>query len=178
MKKNNDIKNNQDINASQPMDPKKVTELESQCEEWKNKYLRVLADYQNLEKRTISQVDETRKYAAERIIVRILSILDTFERAQSHLKDQGLELALKEFYAMLQENGVIKMLTVGKEFNPHDMECIEVVEGEENKVIEEVQAGYTLHQKVIRVAQVKVGRNMVKSTHDKSTNKDTDILAD
>ena len=136
-----------------------VEALQAQVDELKGKYLRALADYQNLEKRSYTEKEEVRKFAAENMLERLLSVLDSFELAQQHLNDQGLALALKEWYAFLQERGVVQIKTVGRDFNPHEMECIEVVDGEENKVIEEVLPGYTLFDRVLRVAQVKVGKN-------------------
>ncbi len=132
---------------------------DNQTEEWKNKYLRALADYQNLEKRASEQVGEVRKYASERILSRLLPVVDTFDKASAHIKDPGLELALKELYAVLTEQGVERMNVVGLPFDPHQMECIEVVEGEDNMVVEEVLPGFRLHGKVLRVSQVKVGKN-------------------
>lgn len=127
-------------------------------EDWKSKYLRALADYQNLEKRTHAEKEETRRFAVQIFLERLLPVIDTLERATMHLNDQGLTLALKEFEAALSEIGVTKIETRGKVFNPHEMECIEVVAGEDNKVVEETQAGYKFHDKIVRVAQVKVGK--------------------
>lgn len=141
-----------------------IEDLKKQIEEWKGKYLRALADYQNLERRTIEEKKDIRSYAAEHILGRILPVFDTFKRAQDHLKDPGLELAFKELTAAFEEQGVERMVVLGKSFNPHEMECVEVVEGEENKVIEEVLPGYVLHGKLLRVAQVKVGKNSNKTT--------------
>lgn len=133
-------------------------EVNKEVEEWKSKYLRALADYQNLEKRTQSEKIEIRKYAAEVVIGRILPTLDTLAKAKAHLQDPGLDLAYKELESALTELGVVRLEVVGKQFNPHEMECIEVVEGEDNKVVEELLPGYTLHNKILRVAQVKVGK--------------------
>ena len=129
-----------------------------EAEEWKNKYLRALADYQNLEKRKSEELGEVRKFAGEVILSKLLPIVDTFARAQENLNDQGLKLALNELEAFIADFGVKELEVVGKPFNPHEMECIEVVDGEDNIVIEEVFPGYALHGKVIRVAQVKVGK--------------------
>jgi len=131
---------------------------DEQIEEWKGKYLRVLADYQNLEKRTQSEKKEIRRFAAEVVIARLLPIIDTLSKSSEHVKDAGMELALKEFYAALSEFGVQKLAVVGKQFNPHEMECIEVVSGDDNIVVEELLPGYRLHDKILRVAQVKVGK--------------------
>lgn len=139
---------------------KHTEELKKHIEEWKSKYLRALADYQNLEKRTHSEKEETRRFAIEVFVKRALPVIDTLERATKHINDQGLTLALKEFEAVLSEFGVTKIETVHKMFSPHEMECIEVIGGEENKVIEEVRPGYRLHEKILRVAQVKVGKKL------------------
>jgi molecular chaperone GrpE len=133
---------------------------EQVTEDWKSKYLRALADYQNLEKRTQEEKQEIRKYSAGAIIARLLPALDTLTKASTHIKDTGLELALRELYAVLSEQGVKKIEVVGKPFDPHQMECIEVGAGADNMVIEELLPGYRLHDKIIRVAQVKVGKTL------------------
>ncbi len=134
---------------------------DDQTEEWKTKYLRALADYQNLERRNLSERDEVRKFASELVLMRILTAIDTLRKAKDHIKDAGLDLAFKEFIAILEGEGVEEMKTVGEPFDPHQMECIEVVEGEDNKVVEELRPGYRLHHKVLRVAQVKVGKKKI-----------------
>ncbi len=134
---------------------------DDQIEEWKGKYLRALADYQNLERRNLSERDELRKFASEALLLRILTAIDTLKRAKDHIKDAGLDLAFKEFIAILESEGVEEIKTVGELFDPHQMECIEVVEGEDNKVVEELRQGYRLHGKVLRVAQVKVGKKKI-----------------
>ncbi|MEK7119063.1 MAG: nucleotide exchange factor GrpE, partial [Patescibacteria group bacterium] len=82
-----------------------------QGEDWKNKYLRALADYQNLEKRTHAEKEETRKFAVRIFLERLLPAADTVAKAQQHLSDPGLGLALKELDALLSEFGVEKIQT-------------------------------------------------------------------
>lgn len=130
--------------------------------DWKNKYLRALADYQNLEKRTEEEKKEVRKFAAEIVLGRLLPALDSLLKAKMHLNDPGLDLAYKEFDAALAELGVKKLEVMGKSFDPHIMECIEVTEGPDNQVTEEVLPGYTYQNKILRVAQVKVGKGGTK----------------
>ncbi len=132
--------------------------LQQQLDELKAKYLRALADYQNLEKRNFGEKQEVRKYAVQDFVQRLLAIVDTFENAQTNLSDQGLALGLKELEALFAEYGIVKIEALGKEFNPHEMECLEVVAGEENKVLEVTQTGYKMQEKVIRPAKVKVGK--------------------
>lgn len=141
-----------------------IEELKKQIDEWKNKYLRALADYQNLEKRTHADKEETRKFAVAVFLERLLPVADTLEKAQGHLKDQGLALALKELDVLFSEFGVSRIETLGQVFNPHEMECVEVVDGKENDVVEEVLPGYRLHGKLLRVAQVKVGKKATQVT--------------
>lgn len=129
-----------------------------EVEEWKNKYLRALADYQNLERRTHAEKEEVRRFASQVILERLFPVVDTFERVAAHNADAGIALAVKQLLAVLQEQGVEKIDVIGKPFNPHEMECIEVVEGDDNTVIAEVLPGYRLHNKILRVAQVKVGK--------------------
>jgi molecular chaperone GrpE len=137
-------------------------ELEKkEVDEWKNKYLRALADYQNLERRTREEKEEVRRYAAEIILGRILPVVDTFAKVKEHVKDIGFELAYKELLAVLQEQGVEHIEVLEKEFNPHEMECIEVVDGKDNIVMEETLPGYKIHGKILRVANVKVGKQKI-----------------
>ncbi len=136
-----------------------IEKLTNLVEEWKSKYLRALADYQNLEKRVETEKTEFARYAAEDIIHELLVVLDTLEKAEKHLKDEGLTIGVKSFWAILQKKGVKRIEVIGKKFNPVEMECVEVIESKnENIVTEEVRAGYKLGEKIIRVAQVKVGK--------------------
>lgn len=138
-----------------------IEKFKNEIEEWKGKYLRALADYQNLEKRFSEQRQEIVKYASERVICDLLAVLDTFEKAQEHLKDAGLTLGVKNFQTVLEGNGLTKIDVLGKKFDPLQMECIEVVgDSKEDDVIKELRAGYKLADKVIRVAQVKVGKKI------------------
>lgn len=131
--------------------------VEQQVEEWKTKYMRALADYQNLEKRSAERVNEVRQYAGEIILSRLLPVVDTFSKVKEHIKDPGMDLAYKELLSVLASQGVERMDVVGKPFDPTDMDCTEVVDGKVNEVVEEVMPGYRLHGKVLRVARVKVG---------------------
>ncbi len=138
---------------------KQLKELQDENEGLKSKYLRALADYQNLEKRVFSAREETAKYAAEKIIKELLAVLDTLEKADKHLNDPGLRLGVQDFLRVLTENGVKKIEVLHKKFDPNFMECVEIAESDkEDEAIEEIRAGYTLWDKVIRVVQVKVGK--------------------
>ena len=155
-----------------------IENIKKEVDEWKSKYLRALADYQNLERRTQEDKKQTRTFATEIILARLLPVVDTFAKAREHLKDTGLDLAFKELLAVLEEQGVERIDVLGKLFNPHEMECVEVISGEENKVIEEILPGYRFRGKILRVAQVKVGKDIkseVRSTKLETSSNDQNI---
>lgn len=129
-----------------------------QLEELTKKWQRALADYQNLEKRVGLEKEEFAKFANSQLILKILPGLDSLEKASQHLKDEGLKLALKQLADELASSGLEKMETLGQDFDPETMECLEVTEGEEGKVLDEIRPGYKLNNRVLRVAQVRVGQ--------------------
>ncbi len=149
--------------ANQPLAEKqenKNLELQKAVEEaevWKNKYIRALADYQNLEKRTEEEKQEVRVYATKLFLEKLLPVIDTLEMADVHINDEGLSIAMKELHALLAKFGVEKVQVLGETFDPYKMECIELVEGEKNKVVEVTSSGYVMHGKLLREAKVKVG---------------------
>jgi len=130
-----------------------------QLEELTKKWHRALADYQNLEKRAGLEKEEFAKFANAQLILKILPGLDSLEKAGKHLKDEGLKLALKQLNDELGGEGLEKIETLGQDFDPETMECLEVTEGEEGKVLDEIRPGYKLNKRVLRVAQVRVGKN-------------------
>lgn len=138
---------------------KKIQELEKTIEEWRAKYLRALADYQNLEKRIREVRAEEVKLAGKNIILKLLPIIDILEKAEEVLHDQGLTLALRELHNVLTSESAVKMTVLGQTYDPYRMECIELINGgDENKVVEEIRTGYTIFDKVLRPARVKVAK--------------------
>src|SRR3989344_7700114 len=135
-----------------------MEELKKKAEEFENKYKRVLADYQNLEKRVADERREWIIKANKDLLLRLMPVLDTLMLASIHSKDQSLTVSLQMFLNVLKQEGVEKIETKDKNFDPMLMECITTTEGEEGKVIEEIRAGYMLYDKILRVAQVKVGK--------------------
>ena len=123
-----------------------------------NLWKRALADYQNLEKRINFEKEDFVKFANSQLILKILPAIDSLEKAEEHLHNEGLSLALKQLKEGLVQEGLEKIQTQGKDFDPDFMECVEVGQGEEGKVLDEIRAGYKLGDRVLRVAQVKVGK--------------------
>lgn len=134
-----------------------------------DKYLRQVAEFDNYRKRTIKEKAELIKNGGERAIESILPVLDDFERAISNMaKDEnateimtGVELIYNKFVGILKQNGLQKIETEGADFNTDFHEAIAIIpapnEALKGKVLDCVQAGYTLNDKVIRHAKVAVG---------------------
>lgn len=125
--------------------------------ELEEKYLRALADYQNLEKRVEREKDNFIKFANTVLILKMLPILDNLQRAGSHLKDQGIDLVIKQFKEALNSEGVTEINSSGTTFDPELHEAVEKVSGEDDRVIDIVESGYKMGDKVIRPAKVTVG---------------------
>lgn len=142
---------------------KSIDDIKRDINEWKNKYLRALADYQNLEKRVNEGRANDIKFAARSLIVKLLPAIDDIERAGDLIKNEGLNLAIKKLSDILKSEQVEKIEVLGKKFDPQTMECIEVV-GEEkgDEVVEEISPGYKMWDQVIRPAKVKVGKKKLE----------------
>ena len=128
-----------------------------------NQLKRALADYQNLEKRTEEAKRDWILSANRSLIEELLGVLDNLLLAQKHIQDAGLDLSVRKFLDVLAQEGVGKIQTENAEFDPNTMECVLVKAGEENKVLEEVRFGFIINDRVIRPAQVVVGRQQTTS---------------
>ncbi len=163
--KQNDNTDNQQAEIKETKGPeetkgkqsRKVAELEEQVRDLEAKWKRAVADYQNQEKWMREQRTEWIRSANRELLLRILPVLDTLMLAQLHSDDKNLAVSIGQFLDVLKTEGVTKIETVGKEFDPHLMEAVTTEEGKENTVIKELRAGYLLHDKILRPAQVTVG---------------------
>ncbi|HBY09879.1 nucleotide exchange factor GrpE [candidate division WWE3 bacterium RIFOXYC2_FULL_42_13] len=135
----------------------KIETLEKKIKELEDCWKRALADYKNLEKRVEEDKDGWKFFANERLILRILPVIDNLERLKKHMDDKGLDLIIKDMVSSLKEFGVEEINSEKVEFDPMLMEALEIAEGEKNKVVETVSKGYLLNNKLIRPAVVKVG---------------------
>lgn len=156
---------------NQPKDDQPAEDIEKlnkDLEVWKGNYLRALADYQNLQRRVEAQKEEQERVAEGKIIGSLLDSLDTLGKAEQHLNDKGLTLGMVGVRQVLKGFGLQKLDVLNKKFNPQEMECIEVVKSDkENEVLEEVRTGYKLKERILRVAQVKVGKKKIEQKAEK-----------
>lgn len=135
-----------------------VEKLKQDVLDFENKWKRALADYQNLERRYEAGRRDLILSANKDLILKLLPVLDTLILASDHVKDEGLRLSIQKFLDVLNQEGVERIKTEGKAFDPALMEATEVIKGSKDKVIEEVRGGFILNDKVLRPAQVKVGK--------------------
>ena len=146
-----------------------VEEVEEDLDSLKDKLLRSQADFENYRKRMTKERMDSYKYGSEPLIVEILDVLDNFDRAidsaerATDMKTmmQGILMVQKQLHDVLQGRGVQKMVVKGELFNPGLHEAVAHEEdsmAKEGEVLEEMQSGYKLHEKVIRFAKVKVAQ--------------------
>ncbi|MBU0709767.1 MAG: nucleotide exchange factor GrpE [Candidatus Omnitrophica bacterium] len=148
----------------------KLKEEADKAQEYFDRILRLQADFDNIRKRMEKERQEFVKFANEGIVLELLNILDDLERAaeltQSEHQDlsaflKGVEMILAHLYEMLKENGVKPIETEGKIFDPHFHEALMQIEDKElaeHTIVEELQKGYMLNDRVIRTAKVKVSK--------------------
>lgn len=162
----NDADEADSANMSEEKSPLEVANEEIAA--LKDKYLRTVAEFDNYKKRTLKEKAELILNGGEKTVTAILPVLDDFERALADKTEdavaikEGMELIFKKFVKSLESLGVKKIETEDKTFDVDFHEAIAMVPGvgddKKGKVIDCVQTGYTLNDKVIRHAKVAVGQ--------------------
>lgn len=158
--------NGEETPAEEELDP--LVAAQNEAEQWKDKYIRLVAEFENYKKRTLKEKSELILNGSEKTVAAILPILDDFERATADKTEdpqaikEGYELIYKKFLKALETLGVNKIETDNADFDVDYHEAIAMVPGmgddKKGKVIDCVQTGYTLNDKVIRHAKVAVGQ--------------------
>jgi molecular chaperone GrpE len=141
-----------------------INQLETDLKDLQDKYLRLNAEFDNFRKRSQKERFELIKFASESVILSLLPVLDDFDRALPEISDKttksGVELIYAKLKSTLESEGLKLMETKGVEFNADLHEAIAqtpVDEAEKGRIIDEIQRGYYLNDKVIRHAKVIVG---------------------
>lgn len=157
--KAHDVMDQLDTELGEVEEAKSVLEVER--DEYKNKLLRALADYHNLEKRVADERQELGRREVQNFILRILPFLDNLEQAEVFVKDKGLEIVKTSFLELLEKEGLKKIDVLNKEYDIHVAEAIDLVEGErDNIVVEVMRNGYKFNGQIVRPAQVKVSKKL------------------
>lgn len=148
----------------------RVAELEKQLDQQQDQHLRAIADFQNTRRRIEEGKNEAIQFANREVILGLLPVLDNFERALAAAEKSqsyealmgGVALTLRQLQDFLKKNGVEPIAAQGQEFDPNFHEAVaRVDDGDhpENSVVEELQRGYTMHNRVLRPSMVKVARS-------------------
>jgi molecular chaperone GrpE len=134
----------------------------------KDKFIRKVAEFENFKKRSLKERIELIQTAGKEVIVDMLEVLDDCERAEKQMNSlddkarEGVMLVFNKLKALLTAKGLKPMETINEEFNPDIHEAITEIpaptEKQKGKVIDEIQKGYYLNDKIIRYAKVVVGK--------------------
>ena len=175
---NKDAKLNEELSMAKT----KIEQLEKEAAEYKDKLLRKAAEFENYKRRTENDQLNLLKYAAESFIIKLLPIVDDFERSLQHIDNtrdfdslkQGIKLVYEKLIKVLDEQGVKKIESIGKPFDVHFHEAImqKKADGvEPHTVLDEVEKGYIYKDRVIRHTKVIVSADNSEQAHDNLSSK-------
>ena len=148
----------------------RIAELESEVAESKDKYIRLYAEFDNYKKRTVKERLDLINTAGRDTISSLLPVLDDFDRAKKSADDEstnevfteGVSLVYNKFKGLLESKGVKEMTSTGESFDPELHEAITEIpapsEELKGKIIDTIEKGYMLKEKIIRHAKVVVGK--------------------
>jgi molecular chaperone GrpE len=146
-------------------DSSEIERLKEELNGEHERYLRLLADFDNYRRRSERERSRAARSGKREIILALLDVLDGYDRALQHMDDapasiaEGVEALHRKFLGLLQAQGVTPMLALGEVFNPELHDAIGMMESEElepGTVAEEVQRGYRWGDEVLRPARVRV----------------------
>ena len=155
--------------AEENAEQNELEELKKKYNELNDSHLRLMAEFDNYRKRTLREKSELIKNGGENALSNLLPVVDDFERALQNLRtaedikavNEGVELIYSKFMSYLSQQNVKPIETVGKPFDAETSEAVALIPAPDadmkGKVLDCVQTGYTLNEKVIRHAKVVVG---------------------
>ncbi|MFI5236671.1 MAG: nucleotide exchange factor GrpE [Ignavibacteriales bacterium] len=164
-----EVKEEKSVDQSQVTD-QKIAELETQVKEWQDKFLRKAAEFENFRRRSENDQLSLINYAAESVIVKLLTVVDDFERSLAHIGDinnnavvEGIKLVYEKLMKVLTEQGVKKMQVKGEPFSVDLHDALMQKKDDSvppHTVLEEIEPGYLYRDKVIRHAKVIVSQEL------------------
>ena len=162
---NDDIHSDSETELEEPnevLEDERISELEDTV-------LRLRAELDNSQKRSVAEVEKAHKYGIERLLLELLPVVDNLEHALNNLSEnvsesdkEGIDLTLKSFESALDKFGISPIYPISEDFDPIQHEAVSVVKDEkhaDNKIVEVMQKGWRLHERVIRPARVVVIKN-------------------
>lgn len=164
----------------------KIVELESQLKDIQDKLLRKAAEFENYKRRTENDQFNLINYAAESFIIKLLPIVDDFQRSMDHIDDleksksvkDGIKLVYEKLHKLLNEQGIKKMQTKGEPFNVNYHDALMQKKDDSvpsHTVLEEIEPGYIYRDKVIRHAKVIVSEDSGSDENQISNEGSSDI---
>ena len=153
--------------ADENAGPKTLTEAQEAIAEYNERIVRLTADFDNFRKRAQREKDEARQFANQGLLEKLLPVLDNFEMALTAVKDadpsvrDGVQMILDQLLGVLKESGVEPVDAMGQPFDPNLHEALsqeETTEVEEGTVVQQVQRGYKLNDRLVRPARVVVAK--------------------
>ena len=155
--------------AEAPIPDDEVTKLKADLEEQKDKYLRLAAEFENYKRRSSKERLELIQTAGKEVIISTLQVLDDCDRAERQMQEtndidqvkEGVQLVFNKLRKTLQAQGVKAMESLNTDFDVEKHEAITEIPVDENqkgKVVDEIEKGYYLNDKLIRFAKVIVGK--------------------
>ena len=169
-KKDENIKDDihSDSETEEFEEPNEVSEDE-RITELEDTVLRLRAELDNSQKRSVLEIEKAHKYGIERLLLELLPVVDNLENALNNLSEnvsesdkEGIDLTLKSFESALDKFGISPIYPISEDFDPINHEAVSVVKDEkhsDNKIVEVMQKGWRLHERVIRPARVVVIKN-------------------
>ena len=157
----------QEPDEETPAGPGTMDEARAEIGDLSERLLRLQADFENFRKRAQREKDEARQFANQSLIEKQLPILDNFEMALAAAKDadpalrDGVQMIYDQLLGILRDSGVETIDATGEDFDPNLHEAIsqqETTEAEPGTVVEQVQRGYRLHERLVRPARVVVAK--------------------
>ncbi len=146
----------------------RLSQIEAQALEWKNQWLRSVADFKNYKRRIETEREELKRNANADLLLKLLPILDDFERAVDNVPTdvantpwwEGTKMVAQKMRMLLESEGVTTIESVGHPFDPnlHHAVAYDEKQGQSDTVTEELQKGYKIHDRVLRPAMVRVAK--------------------
>lgn len=143
---------------------KEANELEEEKDEWGEKAKKIKADFENYRKEQDERKDRWQRQAEEALAEELIEVMDNLERAIASAEEdssvlQGVKMVADQLYSKLEKRGLERIDAEGEEFDPELHRAVETEEhDEENKILEQKRKGYMFDEKVLREAEVVVGR--------------------
>ena len=156
-----------DEGADENAGPETLTDAQEAIAELNERIVRLTADFDNFRKRAQREKDEARQFANQGLLEKLLPVLDNFEMALTAVKDadpsvrDGVQMILDQLLGVLKESGVEPVDAMGQPFDPNLHEALsqeETTEVEEGTVVQQVQRGYKLNDRLVRPARVVVAK--------------------